>query len=111
MDVGHTPFPKVVTLVSPSFAKRHFVERARVIISGAATVVSAAFVLVPLIPFAVPTVVVILITVVGVSAFLKLPPLVAYSLIGLLVIITVSFPTVTIAPGAAVASKRPWCSF
>ena len=86
-------------------------ERSRVIISGAATIISAAFVLVAVIPFAVPTVVVILITVVGVSAFLKLPPLLVYFLISLLVVITFSPPTITIAPGAAVASKRPWCSF
>ena len=86
-------------------------ERSRVIISGAATIISAAFVLVAVIPFAVPTVVVILITVVGVSAFLKLPPLLVYFLISLLVVITFSPPTIIIAPGAAVASKRPWCSF
>ena len=80
-------------------------ERARVIISGAATVISAAFVLAAAVPFAVPIVVVILITVVGVDAFFNSPPLVAYFLIGLLVVITVTLLfTVAIATCGTIAS-------
>ena len=79
-------------------------ERARVIISGAATVISAAFVLAAAVPFAVPIVVVILITVVGADVFFDSPPFVAYSLIGFLVVITVTLPIVAIAIGGAIAS-------
>ena len=79
-------------------------ERARVIISGAATIISAAFVLAAALPFAVPIVVVILINVVGVDAFLKSPPLVVYFLMGLLVVITVTLLIVAIAIGGAIAS-------
>ena len=73
-------------------------ERARVISSGAAVILSAALVLVAVIPF-----VVILITVVGVDVFFDSPPLVAYSLIGLLVVITVTLPIVTIFIVGAIA--------
>ena len=105
MDVGHTPFPKVVTfIVSSSCCERQFMERARVIISGAATVISAAFVLAAAVPFAVPIVVVILITVVSVDVFFNSPPLVVYSPIGLLVVIMVTLPIVAIAIGGAIAS-------
>ena len=105
MDVGHTPFPKVVTfIVSSSCCERQFMERARVIISGAATVVSAAFVLAAALPFAVPIVVVILIGIVGVDAFLKSLPLVVYFLMGLLVVIAATLPLVPIAIGGAIAS-------
>ena len=100
MDVGPTIFPKVVTLPCPSFTHSHSVERARVISSGAAVILSVALVLVAVIPF-----VVILITVVGVDVFFDSPPLVVYSLIGLLVVITLTPPTVAIAPGTAVTSK------
>ena len=94
-------------------------ERARVIIFGEAAILSASLILVAAIPFSaivsvpVSIVVVTLMTVVSVGAFLRSPSLVAYSLIGLfiVIIVTVTSPTVTIAPGAAIASKRPWCSF
>ena len=78
-------------------------ERARVIISGAATIISAAFVLAAAIPFAVPIIVVISINVVGAAVFLKLTPLVAYSLMGLLVVSTVTLPIVAIAISIAIA--------
>ena len=79
-------------------------ERARVIISGAATIISTAFVLAAAIPLAVPIIVVISINVVGAAVFLKSTPLVAYSLMGLLVVITITLSIVAIAIGGVIAS-------